>query len=271
MHNISRWFVPSMYGDVNVKQVSPKVCSVEWEKLTVSEKHALITLEEHARKKGWIGRTDRMDDFSKKGEIRLEAPLEKVSKMLAKLLKPGRKLVSAVRFSDGKMQEIIEADYVERDEAGREIKGRRAEEGKLLSMKPKVESDPPAPEAIAATVAKPYVGCPAPDFENAEIRARYVLEQFLTEEQLADFRKYNRFVSLGATTGHRYVVSSRHSKSSMDQFHRSLYDLDERRALCVHDWNVPAAEEMLMLHVLVSLPGYEDYVRFLPADGLGIA
>jgi uncharacterized membrane protein YqhA len=35
----------------------------------------------------------------------------------------------------------------------------------------------------------------------------------------------------------------------------------------VHDWSVPAAEEMLGLLVMVSLPGKESFVRFLPDDG----
>ena len=33
------------------------------------------------------------------------------------------------------------------------------------------------------------------------------------------------------------------------------------RALCVHDWVVPAPEEMLSLHLLLQLPGWESYLR----------
>jgi hypothetical protein len=36
----------------------------------------------------------------------------------------------------------------------------------------------------------------------------------------------------------------------------------------VHDWSVPAAEEMLGLLVMVSLPGKESFVRMLPDDGV---
>jgi len=46
---------------------------------------------------------------------------------------------------------------------------------------------------------------------------------------------------------------------------RQLYDLEEKRALCVHDWDLPPAEEMLALHLCLSLPGQEKYVRSLPA------
>lgn len=38
---------------------------------------------------------------------------------------------------------------------------------------------------------------------------------------------------------------------------------DEGVAYCVHDWSVPAAEEMLAIHLLLKLPGYEGELRFL--------
>ena len=44
----------------------------------------------------------------------------------------------------------------------------------------------------------------------------------------------------------------------------ALYDLDERRPWCVHDWDVPAPEEMLGLLVHLSIPGREKYLRDLP-------
>jgi hypothetical protein len=34
--------------------------------------------------------------------------------------------------------------------------------------------------------------------------------------------------------------------------------------LCVHDWQVPAAEELLSLFVHLQLPGCETYVRAIP-------
>jgi len=109
----------------------------------------------------------------------------------------------------------------------------------------------------------PTRGCPAPDFRSAELKARVVLETFLTDEQREDFQRYNRFVSVGATTGHRYMITSRHARDELSQWQRTLYDLDDRIPLCVHDWGVPAAEEMLALHVLVQLPEYETYLRYL--------
>ena len=45
---------------------------------------------------------------------------------------------------------------------------------------------------------------------------------------------------------------------------RSLYDIDERMPFCVHDWEVPAAEELLGLLVHIQIPGLERYVRNMP-------
>jgi hypothetical protein len=120
----------------------------------------------------------------------------------------------------------------------------------------------------AATVAAPVRGCPAPDFEAAELRANRVLEVFLTPEQIEDFRTTNSFLTLGADTGHRYLISSRHSPRALRRgLGRSLFDVEEQRAYCVHDWEVPAAEEMLALHLFVMLPGRERYVRHIPDLG----
>jgi hypothetical protein len=97
---------------------------------------------------------------------------------------------------------------------------------------------------------------------KAELKARKVLEVFLDDEQLADFHEHNRFMTVGVS-GTRYMVTSRHARDELAGYHRSLYDLDQERPLCVHDYSVPAAEEMLALHLLVQLPDHEGYLRHL--------
>ena len=115
-------------------------------------------------------------------------------------------------------------------------------------------------------MARPVLGCPAPDFDDADLRANRVLRAFLTPEQAEDFNESQQFVAIGADTGHRYMLSSRACRTALSSnpSHRSLYDLDEDVALCVHDWEVPAAEELLGLFVHLSIPGLETYVRGMP-------
>src|ERR1700694_4718968 len=79
------------------------------------------------------------------------------------------------------------------------------------TLKPSKMSEPSEKSSVAekaTTVAAPTRGCPAPDFVKADIKAREVLEHFLTPEQLEDFRRCNRFVAVGGTTGHRSMVAS---------------------------------------------------------------
>jgi len=189
---------------------------------------------EKAVKKGW------WEGDPKKAlslpSLDLSAPIETVQKVLVKVLKPNRKTVSVIKIKDGKIEEITEATYVEKkDEA-----------------------------EAATTVAVPTRGCPAPTFEAAELKANRVLKVFLTPDQVADFDRHNAFVTVGADTGHRYALTSRHATGLLAKRRRTLYDLDENVPYCVHDWTVPAAEELLALHAFLSLPGRETFLRGVP-------
>ena len=192
-------------------------------------------------------------------EVELDANLETVRDFLARQLKPERKLVNAVLFKDGS---IVEAAFNEN--AGQEPSETRvlASGGEAPPSPAPTPAEPAQEPQRGATVAAPVRGCPAPNFSPAEIRATHVLSRFLTPDQMNDFRRYNRFVSLGATTGHRYMLTSRFRRDQLDQYGgRSLYDLDEECAYCVHDWDVPAAEELLGLHLFLQLPGKEAFLR----------
>ena len=88
----------------------------------------------------------------------------------------------------------------------------------------------------------------------------------VTPTQCADFDKHQRFIVEGADTGHRYMITSRHAPDELKRgaFRRTVYDLDEERAFCVHDWEIPAEEECLTMALLIQLPGRENYVRAIP-------
>lgn len=186
------------------------------------------------------------------GTVELEVSLRKVQGILARELKPTRTLLDVVLFRDGTIQDAtltVENPTAEEDA------------GSLDTW-----WDSVMPRLRAATsVAQPIQGCPAPDFMQSDIRANRVLETFLTPEQVEDFRKHNKFVSTGGKTGHRYMLTSRHQRRHLDQYGgRTLYDLDEQRSFCVHDWTIPPAEELLSLHLFLKLR--ESYLRAIPAN-----
>jgi hypothetical protein len=234
MH-IPVWYVPSFYGDIRIDADGPQGCIVVADKITPLEAKALEKLVKHGHKKGWIG--DVITEMGE-GRHRVAAPVADVAKFIAKQVKATRTVVHAVRFSNGKMQEILD-----------EVPGVAAPVAAVA-----------AAPAVATSVAAPTRGCPAPAFDKAELKARQVLLSFLTPEQAADFRAKNRFITEGAS-GRRYMVTSRYAKDELAMYTRSLYGIDEERVFCVHDWAVPASEEMLGLHVLLQLPNWEDYLR----------
>ena len=243
------------------ERMSDKKCRLVMEKVTTQEATALTHLSSYGQKKGWLAEPLNLKSLS--GSADLAAPIEKVAKILAKTLKPGRTLISAVKFSNGRLTEVNDADY---DNGLGTIAAPPADEEKPEAAPYSAVNDKrekPEPKA-ATTVAAPVLGCPAPDFPSAELKARAVLETFLDEEQFEDFRKYNRFIAIGGVTGHRYMITSRHARDQLRLgYQRSLFDLDEDKPFCVHDWGVPAAEEMLALGLLVQLPAHEGYLRHL--------
>lgn len=234
-----RWFVPTFHGDIAVERDGDNTI-VKVEKLVPSEIAALTKLRHKAIAEDWVAEAAAFPEPTPtlEASIPLKAKLEDVILLLTGVLKPTRKQLSVVRFSDGSMEEVTKSNITHAVEKGK----------------------------AATTVATPTQGCPLPDFERQEIRATRVLSQFLEPEQLEDFLRTQAFVSRGVDTGHRYLLISRHASRESASF-RSVFDLEEQQAYCIHDWTVPAAEELLSLHLHLQIPGMEVYMRGVPADG----
>ena len=289
-----RWYLPSFHGDIQLEKTGAMETQLRVFELTDTEEKALAILRRRATKmpfsgKPWADEKEFLPASSamyrtKSGlVITLRAPIEDVEKVLSKALNvQKRKLLSVVKFSDGSMEKIVRRDedppkmgigggpapYRENDAAKDEKDDEEVIEGELLPdyAKDKANKDRKEREAkAAATVKKPAVGCPMPDFPEADIRASRVLEAFLNDAQIADYRKYGAFMSVGRDTGHRYIVANRETPQALKKCQgRQLFDVEENRPLCVHDWSVPPPEEMLAIHLCLSIPGYEHYVRTLP-------
>ena len=249
------WYLPSFYGDIRLERLSNGETKLVIVGLSSTEKIAVKALIKEAQRTGvtkraWASDSQlaRLDlDSTKEQAVTLEAPISKVQKALEKPMKPNRSLLSVVRYKNGAIEQLTEKTT-----------------GLLDSENP--ESEPEKKPAAAVTVAQPTLGCPAPDFEKVDLRANAVLRAFLTPQQVADFESDQAFVQRGADTGHTYIITSRNAPDALKrhQSYRSLYDLTERRAYCVHDWTIPAGEEMLTLALFVGTPGNESYVRAIP-------
>jgi hypothetical protein len=253
---IATWYVPSFYGDLRLQPDGDAGCILRIDRITALEEDALRKLHTLGRKKEWIDEAITADDLVKDGSFRLAAPMGKVAKELARYMKAGRRMIHVIRFANGKMYEEADAPTDDADTSAR-----LAREEERLRAQGEGPFRTPEP-AVAASVAAPTRGCPAPAFDRAEIKAREVLTAFLTPPQIEDFNAHNRFVTIGAS-GSRYMVTSRRAKDSLAMYSRSLFDLEASIPLCVHDWSVPAAEEMLTLHLLLQIPRWEGYLRHL--------
>lgn len=235
-----RWYIPSLFGDIELNADGGHTW-VAYEKVSPLEKEALDRLAGYASAKGWNG--DPII-FGASGQFLLQAPLDEVRTQLVAYLKPESPVASFVRFADGKITEFGADDVAVPQIAG----------------KPKKEKP-----TKGTTVDRPTIGCPAPDFDRADIRATRVLKEFLTAQQLVEWNESNAFVCLGADSGHAYLVISRNRPEVLRRYGgRSVFDLDEQRPYCVHNWAVPAAEEVLGLALHLQTPGNESYVREIP-------
>lgn len=249
------WYLPSLYGDIRLEALEKERTKLTIFGLSPQEKVAMRALILEAEKERvlhgpWLpGMSRHLDlDSTKQQSVELTTRISKIQKILTRHLKPKREQVTVVKFESGKMVEMTEQLLQEIEVAPASLPSSKAEQKKKL-------------RPVAATVAEPYRGCPAPDFEQAEVRAQDVMRAFLTPEQIEDFETDGSFISIGADTGHRYAITSRYARGGLAKYTRSLYDLDEHMAYCVHDWEVPAAEELLAIHLLLSVPGREMFLR----------
>lgn len=224
----------------------------------------------------------------------LKADVADVVPFLNRALNPERRTVHVVRIGQGKIEEVREDVFaqpadeqkaldaakgtqpsVDEDSSDAPAKAERpkgattppAEPSTALAKKEPESKGTPAKTEVtkAATVKEPNRGCPVPDFAAITRRATRVLKAFLTPTQVTDFEKHQRFIVRGADTGHQYMLTSRNAPDEIARFGgRTVFDLNEGHALCVHDWDVPAEEELLALAVMLQLPNREGFVRTLP-------
>lgn len=274
------WYFPSTYGDIRLEAISERKTKLIYFKLTETEVRAMRTL----RSRNWASRaawdTVQPRDFET-GEaaeraIVLDRSISSLGDFLSAQLRPDRQTITVVRTGQGAISEMkiqtepeVATAEVEPDPDNVTPIARQPEPEVTPRDEPLAATGTDSSEPVkAATVKKPVRGCPAPSFEQIKLRATRVLRAFLTPQQATDFDQHQRFVSTGKDTGHRYMLTSRNAPDQLANFgSRCLFDLDENRAYCVHDWEVPAEEELLALHCLLSVPGYETWARAMPDLG----
>lgn len=280
-----RWFIPSFQGDLLLSREGDSTTILRAYELTDGEAKALEVLRKRALHAPFLGAPwcSSEKEFAPISDpqyrtkdgiaIKLHARIEDVEAVLAKAMNPkGRKLFSAVKFSDGSIERIHRGPDEKVKLDSYRINAKALDDALPPDEREKKRKEREAKEKeakAAATLKQPVIGCPVPEFPEADIRATLALEAFLDEDQIRDYRKKGAFVSVGHDTGHRYAIQNREAplklRGTMNGIvGGGLYDLDEGRTMCVHDWDVPPPEEMLALHLCLRIPGMEGYIRSLP-------
>jgi hypothetical protein len=260
-----KWFLPTFYGDIRLESQDKERTMVTLHGLTPEERVAMEKLILKAEKGHLLGkpwataaelRAVDLTSTVKEQRLLLSAPIMDVQTVLTKALRPDRKKLHAVKISGGKIEELTSATVGLIESAASEPASSETKKSNSTSSA--------APSVLATTVTPPDRGCPEPDFPQADVLATEVLRTFLSPIQITDFQHHQAFVATGVETGHRYQLTSRHCRSKMASRRRVLFDLDEGRPLCVHDYAVPASEELLAIFICLQLPGRERYLRELP-------
>jgi hypothetical protein len=225
---VKAWYVPSWNGDFRLVPGDEEGTS----KLLVMaptpyEMKLLAAFMAAARKKKWTKEKLVEDDVIDTRTIVLGAPLTKVGPALVKISKPADRTLTAVSFKDGQLEV--------------------AETGAIETVIAKAEGDT---ESKAVSVARPTPCCPSCVPGSVEL-ASDVLLSFLSEQEHADWAKHRSIMVTGGRSGHRYLLSHRHSRTAVLN-KKICYDVDDHCVLHFHDWTVPPEEEVLAAKLILE-------------------
>jgi hypothetical protein len=194
-----------------------------------------------ASKKGWWTAVPAPKDGEpyqgKLKDIPIHAPIAKTSKLLISISRPKDRTLTAVKFSDGKL-EVIE---------GATSKSLEAIEASIARAK---EKEDPKKEAKAASVKRPTPCCPQ-CMPGAIGPASEVLLSFLSPEQHEQWARERAILVEGHLSGHRYVIAHRHSELAQ-RVGRVCFDADDQKVVHFHDWSVPPEEEVLAAKLVME-------------------
>lgn len=234
-----KWYIPSWNGDLRLEPHAerPERTVLTIVKPTPSE---IATVNEMGKTFGALGwLKEPWEEVVKKRwqrdkRIEILAPLEKVGPIASVQMRPGKQVLTAVRFKGGLVETV----------SGQDPKG-------LSEFADKAAAAPPEkPAEAAATVKRATPCCPA-CIPGANPAASEVLLAFLTPAQHESWAKDRCIFIEGGMSGNRYRLSHRHSEYAQ-RAGRMCVDLDDRMVVHFHDWTVPPEEEVLSAMLILQ-------------------
>lgn len=225
-----KWFIPSWNGDLRLEPTKDSKRSVlTIVRPTLREKEVLGEIFKVAKAKSWVDDEEGKKDWRGRRKVELAVSVEEAGPVVAKLMRPGAAVITAITFANGELVTHT-GDSASLAEVAKDAAAKGA--------------------TAAATVKRPTPCCPM-CIPGAIEPASEVLLSFLTPEQHASWAKDRSFVAVGHLSGHRYLISHRHTKFAQSQG-RMCYDLDSRAVVHFHDWSVPPEEEALAAKLIME-------------------
>lgn len=257
-----KWYIPSWNGDLRLE---PHPENAERTLLSIIKPTPaeLVTVNQMGKTfeaLGWLKEPWQevvRKRLARDQKIEITAPLEKVGPLASALMRPGKQVLTAVRFKGG----LVET-----------VSGQDPEALAALAEKA-VDATPDKPAEAAVTVKRPTPSCPA-CIPGANSAASEVLLAFLSEIEHESWQRDRCIFVEGGLSGNRYRLSHRHSRFAQ-QSGRMCVDLDDRMIVHFHDWTVPPEEEVLAAKLI--LEHREPWLRneatmlagsFMPGDAV---
>lgn len=239
-----KWYVPSWNGDMRLEphpgDKSKTILRIEMP--TPDEERVLNEIAGKAMRRKWL---DKWEPFvssehpyrdANKWEFVIDAPLEEVGPMAAKIMRPGPAVLTAVRLVNG---QVITSSESEADLAAL-----------AKDLAEKAEKDAQKAAKAAATVKRPTPCCPR-CVHGSVGPAREVLLAFLDEHEHETWAHDRTLVVEGGLSGHRYLLAHRHTPTAR-RIGRVCFDLDDEAVVHFHDWTVPPEEEILAAKIILE-------------------
>ena len=230
------FYIPSWYGDFRLVGEGGQ-SKLILNDLTDHERIIVANFLRSCKKKGWYA-----DDVpapkspyrgNAKAIVYVDAPLEKVSKILIRLSRPKDRTLNAVKFASGKM-EIVEGAT---SEAMDKLEGVVVEASKEKGSK-------------GTSIKRPTPSCPTCEV-GAIAPASEVLLSFLDEKQHRDWAQNRAIMIQGGFSGHRYVLAHRKSELAAE-IGKICFDLDDELVIHFHDTGMPPEEEVLAAKLILE-------------------
>jgi len=252
-------YIPSWNGDWRLEphaEDPERKTTLRIAKPTAGERRQLREMQKAFIDRGWLGDADKAFPEAKSiwtRRVTINAPLSDVGPVVIPIAKPGKNVLTAVRFRDGHV-EVVEAAEMKAEplpEKKRASKSEATEKPEEPSKPDKVAELAAKPDAkAAATVRRPTPCCPD-CYEDAVKPATDVLLSFLDEEQHRTWQSDRYVIVRGEYTRHRYLIAHRHSPIAARN-RRNTYDLDDGMIMHFHDWTVPPEEEVLAAMLILQ-------------------